>query len=117
MMKTVTKDTKAVVKYLKELQDIQWSTILTEKNEDWSVWKTCVYSAWEEKLCHVHKSSEAGTRPWTKLDKIYRVIKFNQEVWLKPYIDMNTELRAKAKNDFEKDFFKLMNNSVWLWRM
>ena len=42
-----------------------------------------------------------------------QTIKINQKSWLKPYIDMNTELRKKAKNDFEKDIFKLMTNSVF----
>ena len=46
------------------------------------------------------------------LQKIEGVIKFNQNAWLKPYIDMNTDLRRKGKNDFEKDFFQLMNNGV-----
>ena len=45
------------------------------------------------------------------LEKVHRVINFNENAWLAPYIDMNTNLRRKAKNDFEKYFFKLMNNA------
>ena len=48
-----------------------------------------------------------------KLEKSHRVNEFNQEAWLKPYINMNTELRKETKNDFEKDLFKLINNSVF----
>ena len=43
------------------------------------------------------------------MKKVYRVLKFNQRAWLKPYIDLTSKLRQKAKYNFEKDFFKLIN--------
>jgi hypothetical protein len=48
-----------------------------------------------------------------RLTKTHRTIRFNQARWLEPYINLNTEKRKQAKNDFEKDFFKLMNNATF----
>jgi len=46
-----------------------------------------------------------------QVTKIHRALKFRQEAWMAPWL--NTDLRAKATSEFEKDFFKLMNNSVY----
>ena len=47
------------------------------------------------------------------MKKFHSVIKFNEKAWLIPYIDRNTDLSKKAKNDFEKDIFKMINISVF----
>lgn len=48
-----------------------------------------------------------------EIKKVHNIVSFKQKKWLKPYIDLNTEMRKEAKHDLEEDFFKLMNNSVF----
>ena len=60
-----------------------------------------------------YKSFKTSIKSWINIKKVHRVIQLKQKAWLKTYIDMNTELRKKAKNEFEKNLFKLMNNSVF----
>jgi len=60
-----------------------------------------------------HKNLKQYLDLGLKLTKIHRGISFDEKAWLKPYIELNTNLHSKAQNEFEKDFFKLMNNSVF----
>ena len=66
----------------------------------------------QKQLCCSYKFIETSIRSWTNIKKVHKVIQFNQEAWLGTYIVMNTEFRKQAKNDFKKDFFKLIYNSV-----
>ena len=66
----------------------------------------------EDQVVHIRALKQALNHGLI-LKKVHRIIEFNQEAWLKPYLDMNINLRTEAKNDFEKDFFKLMNNAVF----
>ena len=63
-------------------------------------------------VIHIQALNQALQHGLT-LDGIHRAIEFDQSPWLKTYIDFNTQLRTAATNDFEKVFFKLMNNSVF----
>ena len=77
-----------------------------------------IYIIKNEYVVHIRNLKQALNHGLV-LKKVHRVIKFNRKAWLKPYTDMNTKLRQKAKHNFEKDFFKLMDNVVLgkLWKM
>ena len=73
-----------------------------------------VPNLWDKKNYVIHiQALDQVLQHGLRLDRIYRAIEFNQSPLLKTYIDFNTQLRTAATNDFEKDFFKLMNNSVF----
>ena len=102
------------VKYPKRLQELQSDLPFLSERMEVNKCKKLVCNLFNKKKYVVHINAlKQALNHGLKFKKIHRVIEFNQEAWLKPYIDMNTELRKAAKNDFEKDLFKLMNNSVF----
>ena len=102
------------VKYPRKLHDLHSDLPFLPKRMKIDKCKKLVCNLRNKKKYVVHiRSLKQALNHGLKLKKVHRIIEFNQEAWLKPYIDMNTELRKIAKNDFEKDFFKLMNNAVF----
>ena len=63
-------------------------------------------------ICHMN-NLKFYLKHGMKLKKIHKILQFNQSHWLKPYIDLNTQLRQEADNKFEEGFAKLMNNSFF----
>ena len=102
------------VKYPKKLHDLHSDLPFLPERMEIDKCKKLVCNLRNKKKYVVHiRSLKQALDHGLKLKKVHRIIEFNQEAWLKPYIDMDTELRKVAKNDFKKDFFKLMNNSVF----
>ena len=105
---------EADVNYPRRLHDLDIDLPFLPKRMKIDKFKKLVCNLRNKKKYVVHiRSLKQALNYELKLKKVHRTIEFNQESWLKPYIDMNTELRKIAKNDFEKDFFKLMNNGVF----
>ena len=102
------------LKYPRKLHDLDSDLPFLPKRMKIDNCKKLVCNLRNKKKYVVHIGSLKQARNHgLQLKKVHRTIKFNQEAWLKPYIDMKTELRKIAKNYFEKDFFKLMNNAVF----
>ena len=102
------------VKHPRKLHDLHSDLPFLPKRMNIDKCKKLVCNLRTKKKYVVHiRSLKQALNRGLKLKKVHRIIEYNQEEWLKPYIDINTELRKIAKNDFEKDFFKLMNNAVF----
>ena len=97
------------VKYPKKIRMLHsdWAFLPERKKINKCIKLTCTIQNKENYVIHIRALKQAINHG-LELTKVHRIIEFDQEAWLKPYIG-----RKQAKNDFEKDFFKLMNNSVF----
>ena len=102
------------VKYPKRLHKLQSDLPFLSERMEINKCKKLVCNLFNKTKYVTHVNSlKQALNHGLKLKKVHRIIEFNQEAWLKPYTDMDTELRKAAKNHFEKDLSKLMNNSVF----
>ena len=102
------------IKYPKELHDLHTDLpFMCEKMEINKVEKL-VPNLYDKRNYVIHmRALNQALKHGLILKRVHHLIEFDQSAWLKLYINFNTQLRTQAKNDFEKDFFKHMNNSVF----
>ena len=102
------------VKYPKELHDSHNDLpFMCERMKINGVEKL-IPNLYDKKRYVIHiRAPDQAVKHGLVLERIHRAIEFKQLTWMKEYIDFNTKLRTAAKNGFEKDFYKLMNNSVF----
>ena len=102
------------LEYPKSLHDLHNDFPLAPEKIEVNKVDKLIPNLWNKKKYVIHyENLKQYLSLGLKLVKIHSGIKFKESPWLKKYIDLNTDLRTKAKNEFEKDFFKLMNNSVF----
>ena len=102
------------LEYPKELHDLHNDYPLAPEQIKVNKVEKLIPNLWNKKNYIIHyENLKQYLKLGLKLTRIHRGIKFKESKWLKKYIALNTDLRTKAKNEFEKDFFKLMNNSVF----
>ena len=102
------------LEYPKKLHDLHNDYPLAPEQIVVNKFEKLIPNLWNKKNYVIHyENLKQYLNLGLKLTNIHRGIKFKESQWLKKYIALNTDLKTKAKNEFEKDFFKLMNNSVF----
>ena len=102
------------LEYPKELHDLHNDYSLAPERLKIGNIEKLIPNLWDkEKYIVHHENLKLYEELGLKISLIHRGIKLREEPWMRAYIELNTRLRTEAKNDFEKDFFKLMNNSVF----
>ena len=102
------------LEYPKKLHDLHNDYPLAPERLKINKVEKLIPNLWDKEKYVLHKKNlQLYLDLGLKLKYIHRGIKFDEQPWMKSYIELNTDLRTKGKNDFEKDFFKLMNNSVF----
>ena len=102
------------VRYPKELHDSHKNLpFMCERMKVNGVGKL-IPNLYDKKRYVIHiRALDQALKHGLVLERIYKAIELKQSAWMKEYVDFNTKLRTAATNDFEKDFYKLLNNSVF----